>query len=152
MDFAALVEALRAWAAPRDDVRGIAVVGSYARGTARAGSDVDVLVLTAEPGRYLEAHDWLSDFGRVVRWQREDWGAVQSLRTSYEDGTETEFGVASVSWADVPPDPGTREVAEGGLRVVFERDELLSRLVAAIGGAGQRVSGEEADARDRGVG
>lgn len=103
MDFPALVEALRAWATPRDDVRGIAVVGSYARGTARADSDADVVVLTAERARYLETSEWLSDFEHVVRWQREDWGAVQSLRTWYEDGMEIEFGLTSVGWRPCHP-------------------------------------------------
>lgn len=131
MDFSALTEALRSWAERRGDIYGLAIVGSYGRGLARADSDIDIVVLTTDPSRYLVDDGWLADFGAVRSVQHEDWGAVQSLRTFYEDGTEIEFGITSPSWADVPLDAGTREVIAGGFRVVVDRGGLLSRLLAA---------------------
>ncbi|MGV9560016.1 nucleotidyltransferase domain-containing protein [Streptomyces sp. NPDC003522] len=47
-----MVRWVTAWAAGREDVVGVLLVGSWARGAGRAGSDVDLVVLTAEPGRY----------------------------------------------------------------------------------------------------
>ena len=38
---------------PGPDICGLALVGSWARGTARADSDVDLVVLTSHPDRYL---------------------------------------------------------------------------------------------------
>ncbi|MEU9671251.1 nucleotidyltransferase domain-containing protein [Streptomyces bobili] len=48
----AVVERVTGWAAGREDIGGVLLVGSWARGAARAHSDVDLVVLTTEPGRY----------------------------------------------------------------------------------------------------
>jgi hypothetical protein len=42
--------------------------------------------------------------------------------------TPAKFGFTTVRWADVPVDQGTREVIGGGMRVLFERAPVLSRL------------------------
>jgi len=42
------------WAKTRGDILGVAVVGSYARGTTSPTSDLDLLVLTTSPVDYLE--------------------------------------------------------------------------------------------------
>ena len=41
-----------AWAATQDQVQGVALVGSYARGTATDTSDVDLVVLANDPQSY----------------------------------------------------------------------------------------------------
>ncbi|MGH2704321.1 MAG: nucleotidyltransferase domain-containing protein [Actinomycetota bacterium] len=51
---------------PRPDVCGVAIVGSWARGEARADSDLDLVILTEDPSRYTHADDWL----RGVRARR----------------------------------------------------------------------------------
>lgn len=129
----ALLDALRTWAEARPDVHAVGVAGSYARGTARPDSDVDVVLLTADPEAYLRDWRWLSDFGVVRSCTREDWGAVQSLRTIYAGGLEVEFGVAALSWARRDPlDPGTRQVVRDGFFIVFERGRLLTDLLTAV--------------------
>lgn len=42
------------WAASRDVVVAVALVGSYARGEARPDSDVDVVISTNDPRRCLD--------------------------------------------------------------------------------------------------
>src|SRR3954447_7942599 len=42
------------WAADRDDILGLLLVGSYARNAARPDSDLDLVVLTNETGRYAD--------------------------------------------------------------------------------------------------
>jgi Nucleotidyltransferase domain len=44
-----LLERATAWARRRPDIRGLALVGSWARGSARTDSDVDLVVLTTDP-------------------------------------------------------------------------------------------------------
>jgi predicted nucleotidyltransferase len=44
-----LIEAVAAWARRRDDVLGLALVGSHARGEARIDSDIDLALLVADP-------------------------------------------------------------------------------------------------------
>jgi hypothetical protein len=59
----------------------------------------------------------------------ENYGNVISVRVRYQDGVEVEFGFTTVQWADVPVDPGTRDVISGGMRVLVERGLILSRLL-----------------------
>ncbi|GAA3078598.1 RimJ/RimL family protein N-acetyltransferase/8-oxo-dGTP pyrophosphatase MutT (NUDIX family) [Kribbella aluminosa] len=62
------------WAADQADIRGVAMVGSWARDTARMTSDLDVVVLTDVPERYLGNEDWLGVFGAVAVVRRQRWG------------------------------------------------------------------------------
>ncbi len=102
-----------AWAQAQSDIQAAALVGSYARHAATDESDVDLVILAQDPRRYL-------------RQQREAYGRVTSLRVKYADGREVEYGITGVDWAAAPLDEGTRRVIEGGMRILFERQPLLS--------------------------
>jgi uncharacterized protein len=115
------------WAADQVDVQGIALVGSYARGIAREDSDIDLVVLTDQPGKYLGDLLWIERFGTVEKHQTEDYGKLISLRVWYQNGVEAEFGITVPDWAAIPLDAGTRQVILGGMIVLFERENLLSR-------------------------
>ena len=117
------------WAAEQSQIQGAALVGSYARGTATNASDVDVVVLAADPQQYLQDRSWVQTFGRVVSQGIEHYGNLVSLRVHYEDQLEVEFGLTDANWAGVPLDPGTSEVISAGMKVLFERGAVLSRHV-----------------------
>jgi uncharacterized protein len=68
------------WASEQPDMQGVAVVGSYARGKARVDSDIDFVILTEQPEKYLHDMQWVEQFGRVERHQTEDYGKLTSLR------------------------------------------------------------------------
>jgi predicted nucleotidyltransferase len=125
-----LLDRVLSWATARPDVRAVALVGSYARGTARADSDVDLLLLTDRPGDLMADMAWLSQLGRVTRVGVEDWGRVTSVRAWYADGVEVEFGLSTVDWA-TRPDPGTLRVVADGFRVLLDRDGILAELEGA---------------------
>lgn len=131
---AGLLDAVVSWAGDRPSVRGVALVGSYARGDARPDSDVDLMLLVTRPGDLLRAPVWLGDFGRVVSVVEEDWGEVTSLRVVYEHGLEVEFGLTTPAWARLPVDVGTRRVVEDGLAVLYDPDGGLERLEGAVAG------------------
>jgi predicted nucleotidyltransferase len=120
--------AVASWGAAQPDVTGVALVGSYARGSANSSSDIDLVVLTHCPERYIRHMDWAKAFGHVRQQQTEDWGRVTSLRVWYEDGLEVEYGLATPEWATPPFDAGTRRVIEDGMLVLFDRDGLLRAL------------------------
>ncbi|CAA9536272.1 MAG: hypothetical protein AVDCRST_MAG79-1398 [uncultured Thermoleophilia bacterium] len=127
-----LLERLAAWAGRRPDVCALALVGSWARGAAGPTSDVDVVLLTTEPWRYVDHVDWLDDVGAVHLLQTRSWGAVTERRVALPSGLEVEFGIGSPSWASTDPvDPGTRRVVTDGLGVLHDPDGALARLVAA---------------------
>ena len=48
-----MIEQVGRWAMARPDVLAVALAGSWARDSAGPGSDVDLVVLTADPEAYL---------------------------------------------------------------------------------------------------
>jgi predicted nucleotidyltransferase len=115
------IQKLIVWASAQPDIRAAALVGSYARGTAKPASDVDLILLARDPGNYLENTAWLEQFGSVLRQQQEDYGKVTSLRAWYSSGLEVEYGWTTPDWAVPPVDPGTQQVIQDGLVVLFEK-------------------------------
>jgi predicted nucleotidyltransferase len=81
------------WASAQEEMQAVALVGSYARGTARDDSDIDLILLTEEPQRYLEEVKWIERFGLVQKHQAEDYGKLISIRVWYQNGVEVEYGI-----------------------------------------------------------
>jgi len=127
-----LLDRVTAWAASQPTIAGLALVGSYARGEARADSDIDLVLLCTQPPAYVCDTAWIQCFGEVERCDVEDWGLVRSLRVHYRDGVEVEFGLTTLAWAQLPVDPGTRSVVAPGLSILFDRDGRLARLRDAV--------------------
>lgn len=121
------LKAITGWASSQSNMLALALVGSHARVTARKDSDVDLVLITSQPDRYLDNFDWMQQFGSVARFQKEYYGLVTSIRTWYKDGLEVEYGITDVRWTADPLDEGTRLVITDGCRILFERDGLLSR-------------------------
>ena len=121
MPISSFLSHLQTWAQQQPDITGILLVGSYARGTARADSDVDLVILTTQPQRYLDSNSFAEQFGTISKWQKEDWGKVTSIRVWYRDGLEVEFGITLPDWAEQPLDAGTRQVIADGMKIVFDQ-------------------------------
>ena len=127
-----MVRRVADWARERDDVRAVALVGSWARGTAQVGSDVDLVLLTAAPDAVADG--WLAGLAGAETVRTGDWGAIAERRARLPSGLEVEVGIGDPSWAATDPvDPGTRRVVTDGLRIVHDPDGLLARLVEACG-------------------
>lgn len=124
MELAALLDKVNDWAVGRADIRGVALVGSHARGAGRPDSDVDLVLLCVDPD-LLVGGNWVSRFGEVRSVDLEDFGALQSLRVVYRDGLEVEFGIADPTWARVPLDPGTKSVLVDGVRILYDPENLF---------------------------
>ncbi len=116
------------WARSSSDIAAVALVGSYARNAATETSDVDLVVLAHHPERYLRDLGWIWDFGQVEWRQIEDYGKLISVRVWYRDDLEVEYGITDESWAALPLDEGTRQVIAGGMRVLFERESILTNV------------------------
>src|SRR5664279_1325900 len=71
---AALLLAVTAWAAGRTDIVGLVLVGSYASGRPRFGSDADLILITTHPDHYLDHDQWLTELGTA--WSADPGPAV----------------------------------------------------------------------------
>lgn len=127
------------WAALREEIVALALVGSYARGAARPDSDVDLVVLTTDPDRFRQQTDWVQEIPwsqlqlHVVTWQDEDYGPLWSRRLTLSNGLEIEVGFTSPQWAAIDPcDEGTRQVIADGCWIVLDPSGLLNRLVQSV--------------------
>lgn len=134
----ALVVRVARWAEKQADVRGLAVVGSWARGDADKDSDVDFVLLVDQPDAYLNDAAWIEQFGAMALIRTKRWGVLTERRLALPSGLEVDVGIAPVSWAAKTPidagtiDVGTRQVVSDGIRVVYDPDGVLANLVAAI--------------------
>lgn len=127
------------WAANRGDISAVALVGSWARGTARDDSDIDLMLLTPDPllfrqdNRWLNEIDWHSIGSAIAAWRDADYGIVWSRHVQLADNTEIEFGFGPLTWASVDPiDPGTFQVINDGCRILFDPQGLLEELVKQV--------------------
>lgn len=118
------------WAADHRDVRGVLVVGSWARDAARMDSDLDLVVLTDVAARAAPA-EWVHLLdGTVIREQQ--WGPLREVRVRRPSGLAVELGIAPLSWAGTDPvDSGTYRVINDGHRIVYDPDGILAALSAA---------------------
>ncbi len=128
-----LLEGVRAWAADRPDVAAVALVGSWARGTARPDSDIDLVIVTHDVAGFFAFPGWLAHFGKPTDRIEETYGVLRALRVWYADGPEVEFGVVPPSWcATDPVDSGTAGVVLDGLVALYDPVGVLARLVGAV--------------------
>ena len=120
------IEDFMRWSTKRKDILAAALVGSYAREAATESSDVDLVIIVEDPQKYLTHTKWLKVFGTVITQKIEDYGKLTSLRVWYENGLEIEYGFTTRDWAKTPLDKGTKRVISDGMRVLFEKEVLLS--------------------------
>lgn len=139
------LEAVSKWADGRDDVVGVALVGSHARNAARPDSDVDLAVLCADPRVLTADHGWLANFGEIRKAGTERYGPVTSLRVFYNGGFEVEFGIVEPSWVGIPLDSGTRRVILDGMRIVYDPDGLFAAASDAAACTRRRNTTPEQD-------
>ena len=121
------LEYISQWAFIQSNIQALALVGSHASGTATETSDVDLVIITDDPDRFLYNLLWIERFGTVHKQQIEKYGLVTSIRVWYDDGLEVEYGITDERWVAVPINKGTQRVIADGMRILFERGDILSR-------------------------
>src|ERR1051326_1251468 len=121
------------WAASQPEVLGVALVGSCARGTEREDSDIDFVLITKNPTRWLAEEEWLERFGSVRTVNLEDYGLLQSRRVRYQSGMEVEFGITTDEWLHTTPiDEGSRRVMSDGHRILDDKAGLFSAFLDVL--------------------
>jgi len=116
------------WAKTRKNLAAVALVGSWARGSARDDSDVDLVVLseTEDDVGSLSSRPARSSSAAAT-------GPGYRAPTPAASGLEVEVGIATQSWAATDPvDAGTRRVVADGLRALYDPQRLLAELACAL--------------------
>lgn len=117
------------WAAAQEDVVGLAVVGSWAHGTATIDSDLDLVLLTENQRRFVERDEWTRDFGAVGSLRTIQRGVMVERRLAMFSGLELDVVIGLPTWASREPlDPGTERVVRDGLRILHDPDSVLAAL------------------------
>jgi predicted nucleotidyltransferase len=131
----ALIEAL-VW--ERNDLRAMAVCGSWARGNPRADSDLDILIITQDPTPLRRSQKWIQEIQfyeagfEYIDHEIAEYGAVWSAHIELKPGAELELTVAEENWASVDAmDMGTRSVITDAFKIIVDKDGALHRAVNA---------------------
>ena len=137
-----IVQIVLEWAKAQPTICAVALVGSHARGTARADSDIDLIVLTTDPQcfradtAWLRAIDWNVIAARPAEWQDEDYGVLWSRRMWLEPNRdEVEIGFALPSLRASGP---SCSVATLPLRATLTR--WLSKIWPSLASAQSRAA------------
>ncbi|HLB21472.1 MAG TPA: nucleotidyltransferase domain-containing protein [Solirubrobacteraceae bacterium] len=129
-----LVATVAPFAHRRSDIRAVALIGSWARRSARMDSDVDLVLLTADPLAYIEHDGWAAELGADSALRTKRWGALTERRFALPSGLEVDAGLVLPSWAHTDPlDAGAVRVVLDGLVPVYDPDGVLASLLAAVG-------------------
>lgn len=122
------LEDIKQWAENEEQVESIIVVGSYARGTYKETSDIDLVIITSNKKEMLKNQNFIKLFGDVNKSQIEYYGACTSIRVWYKDGKEVEFGIVNPTWIEKPLDNGTNKVLNDGFKVIIDKKDYFKDL------------------------
>lgn len=116
------------WSEQESHIKGVAVVGSFARGDFHSNSDVDLTIISTNKDLTLEVIKNDFNFGDIESFTLEEWGILTSLRIFYDNGLEVEYGVVTDQWVNEPLDEGTKNVVKNGFKVITEKENIFYRV------------------------
>ncbi len=137
-----VLDRVRVWAEGHADVVAVGVAGSWARGTPRMDSDVDVVVVTTAWRDDARTRAWTRELlDDAVIGTAEWWGELIERRAVLPSGFEVELDFVGPEWAAEPVDAGTRRVVLEGLHLLHDPQGVLARLLVASAGPGVQSDG-----------
>lgn len=126
--FNEFISKLKEYAENTSRIESILIVGSYARGTNKENSDLDIVIITSNKSDMITNQDFTQEFGEVCKQQTEYYGACTSIRVWYSDGKEVEFGIVEPSWVTIPLDTGTYQVLSDGYKLIVDKKRYFENL------------------------
>jgi aminoglycoside 6-adenylyltransferase len=134
-----MAAAVTDWAAERDDVAALVLVGSQARGDVPADrwSDLDLILLLDDPSPYTEESAWIREFGEpVLTFLEATMDGHWERRVLYETGEDVDFVLFPAAAAErVETSENAAALLARGYRVLLDRigvDEMLTRAAANV--------------------
>jgi len=143
-DYERIATRFTAWAAGEEPIRAAVVIGSRARADHPADewADLDLLVLHTGSRRYETDARWVASIGDawITFVEPTAAGHGAELRVLFAGGVDVDFAFLTVEEVEalLEADPRVAGTAfDRGYRVLFDRDGIVARLVAAIAPARQ---------------
>jgi aminoglycoside 6-adenylyltransferase len=124
-----LLQRIVTWGKAAGDIRALALVGSGAREDHPADqwSDIDLVMITTDPGKYLATLQWVDPIGEI--WiptvERDPLGNVVEQRVLFTNGVDVDFIVLPADRIDWYQHEPLSEIIQAGLRVLVDKDHLL---------------------------
>jgi aminoglycoside 6-adenylyltransferase len=95
--FEQFIDRFTRWAEKQDDIRGAFILGSRARRDTPADewSDLDLPIITTDPGRYISDTKWLDNLGKHYLTFLEKTGIGDEIerRVLFEGGLDVDFPI-----------------------------------------------------------
>lgn len=121
MCFEDFIAAIKKWGEAAEDINAIVLVGSYARGTNKTTSDIDLCILTNQKEGIVSNPSIFSQFGKPVKLDIEYYGVATSIRIWYENSFEVEYTIVDINWISLPLDSGTQQVLSNGYKIIVDK-------------------------------
>lgn len=110
-------------------VRGIILVGSYARGDNRDNSDVNVIILADDPQEFFKKIEFFKHFGNIFSVENSRKG-ILSFKIACHEDTEIQLSIVPCIWAQAEPiDPETLKVILNGVSILWDPRGQLEKLI-----------------------
>ena len=113
------------WSEHQNDIKGVAVVGSYARGDHNSNSDIDLVIISTNKDFTLNIIKSDFHYSGIKSYSLEEWGILTALRVFYENGLEVEYGVVKDQWVIEPLDEGTKTVVRNGFKIINDKENTF---------------------------
>jgi len=123
------IEQVKRWGINEPFVEAIILVGSYARGTQKEDSDIDLVILTSNKQHYLDNTQIFTTFGQIDRSNIEFYGECTSIRIWYKNGLEVEFGMVPLTWIELPLDLGTERTLSDGYKILVDKERMFLPII-----------------------
>lgn len=126
------------FAKSNNQILAVALCGSWARGTSKPDSDIDLFILVKDKLKFKETN-WIENFefekinDKLDYFKDEVYGQVWSRHVFLESNIEIEFSFANKSWANIKNlDNGTRKVVSDGFRVIYDPEQIFQKLIDKV--------------------
>lgn len=120
----------------REDLRAVALCGSWARGNAREDSDLDILIVARDPRKFRRVEKWIEELRfdeagfSYAGHETATYGVAWSAHVELSPMAEVELTFVNPSWSEMHPvDESTRHVVSDAFEILVDKDALLSPLL-----------------------
>lgn len=129
------------WAETKSDIRAAIILGSRARteNPADEWADLDIVVITSSPEKYVSSADWLRDIGKPLLTFIEPTSGGDELerRVLFEGMLDADFAIFPLTKAQALVRGGMDAVQAAnafgrGFRVILDKDDMASKLQALV--------------------